>query len=205
MDTSPDGRYFATGADDGTVIVWSGATAPERTLVEMQCPAESQGVRSLHFSDTGDFLAGICDHCSLLIWRVVDGVQVASMPGTGWWRSCAWRSQSLDYLTLSVIERGIHHDKVPTGRSAYLSIMEVHVLHSGSVTISGPVSLSPNHCIPDNYEKIFQGSTCLTHGIVLEVERVLLDIDDGNGREERIWHQDGILYAVKAVRRVSGR
>ncbi|TFK82172.1 WD40 repeat-like protein, partial [Polyporus arcularius HHB13444] len=65
---SPDGRYFATGADDGAVIVWSGKTAPERTLVEMQCPAESRGVRSLHFSDNGELLAGVCN-LKLLIWR----------------------------------------------------------------------------------------------------------------------------------------
>ncbi|RDX41521.1 WD40 repeat-like protein [Lentinus brumalis] len=160
MDASPDGRYIATGADDGTVIVWSGTTAPERTLVEMQCPAEYQSVLSLHFSDTGDFLAGICDH-SLLIWRVVDGVQVTSMPGPlGCERSCAWQTQSRDYLTLSVMEWGIHHDEEP--RSAYLSVTEVHVLHSGTVTTSDPVSLSPDH-FPDIYEGLFEDRTCITH------------------------------------------
>ncbi len=160
MDTSPDGRYFATGADNGTVIVWSGTTAPERTLVEMQCPAESRSGLSLHFSDTGDFLAGICDH-SLLIWRVVDGVQVTSMPGRrGCERSCAWRTQSLDYLTLSVIEWGIHHDEWP--RSAYLSITGVHILHSGTVTTSDPVYLSPDH-FPDIYEGIIKHETRITY------------------------------------------
>ncbi len=162
MDTSPDGRYFATGAYDGTVIVWSGATAPERILVEMQCPAESRRVCALHFSDTGDFLAGICDH-SLLIWRVVDGVQVTSMPGPlGCKRSCAWRSQSLDYFTLSVIEWGIHYDEEPTRRSAYLSVTEVHVLHSGTVTTSDPISLSPDQ-FPVTYKGLFEHLDCITH------------------------------------------
>ncbi|TFK79692.1 WD40 repeat-like protein, partial [Polyporus arcularius HHB13444] len=88
MDTSLDGRYFATGAADGTVIVWSGATAPERTLVEMQCPAESEGVRSLHFSNTGDFLAGICDdNRTVRVWSTSDGELLWTFRDHEWYTS----------------------------------------------------------------------------------------------------------------------
>ncbi|TFK78711.1 WD40 repeat-like protein, partial [Polyporus arcularius HHB13444] len=80
MAASPDSRYIATGSTDGTVIIWRGATGPQKMLLEMPRSAESKHVFSLHFSDTSEFLAGICAH-NLLIWRVIDGVQVTSVGG----------------------------------------------------------------------------------------------------------------------------
>ncbi len=40
-------------------------------------------------------------------------------------------------------------------------------------------------------------------GVVLEVERVLLDVDDGNGREERVRRQDGRDLELLGLRVVS--
>ncbi len=143
MAASPDGRYFATGADDGTVIVWSGKTAPERTLVETQCPEASEPVLSLHFSDNSELLADIRDS-KLLIWRVVDCVEVTSIEANGQWCSCVWTRQSRDGLTLSVVDTfvGVTYT--------------VHVLPSGKVTISNSVPLWPDH-IPALHDEIFLG------------------------------------------------
>ncbi len=108
-------------------------------LLEIQIPTRSGDVLTLHFSNNGEFLASICDN-NLLIWRVVDGVQVPSMLGLAWQRSCSWLRQSLDHLsTLAVVEWGIHNQPW----SAYLSVTKVHVLHWGKVINSGPISLLP--------------------------------------------------------------
>ncbi len=132
--------------------------------MEIQCPAATDGVLSLHFSDNGEFLAGICTY-ELLIWRVVDGVQVTSISGTGRRRSCAWLRQSLNYLTLSVVEWGIHE----APRSAYLSVTKVHMLHSGTVTTSEPISLLPDHIsaphIPTPLDDIFANGLHITQSL----------------------------------------
>ncbi len=142
MAASPDSRYIATGSTDGTVIIWRGATGPQKMLLEMPRFAESKHVFSLHFSDTSEFLAGICAH-NLLIWRVIDGVQVTSVPGTGRQTSCAWLRQSHDDLTLSVVEWRLHKEQ-----SASLLVTKVHVLHSGTMTASDPVFLLAHDHIP---------------------------------------------------------
>ncbi|TFK88163.1 WD40 repeat-like protein [Polyporus arcularius HHB13444] len=135
---SPDGQYVATGAWDGTVIIWSGATSPQKALLEIQFPANSGGCRSLRFSDTGEFLAGIMCLEELLVWRVVDGVQITRNTSSNLKLSCAWQRHSLDHHTLSIFDWGIHEAE----RSAYLSVTKVHVLHSGTVVTSDSVSLS---------------------------------------------------------------
>ncbi len=142
MAASPDGRYIATGAHDGTVIVWSGTTVPERTLVDMQSLSEFDRVLSLHFSDNSELLAGIRRR-TFLIWRVVDGVKVTSIDVAGHWCSCAWTRQSLDDLTLSVVLSYLRDTRT------------VHVLPSGQVNISKPVPLWPDH-IPPPYNEIFK-------------------------------------------------
>ncbi|RPD68153.1 WD40 repeat-like protein, partial [Lentinus tigrinus ALCF2SS1-7] len=54
---SPDSRYFATGTQDGTIMIWSTIAYPLRSLLEI-C-ASSTSISTLAFSDTGNFLAAI--------------------------------------------------------------------------------------------------------------------------------------------------
>ncbi len=150
MTASADGRYVATGAADGTIIIWSWKPPSQKAVMEIQCPATSGNVCSLHFSDTGDFLAGVCT-LDLLIWRVVDGAQITSITGHGEMRFCAWRRHGIDDLTISVWRSGAH----AVSRFPYLSVTKAHVHSSGKVTTTTPVSVLPDE-IPAVYDNSFE-------------------------------------------------
>ncbi|RPD56758.1 WD40 repeat-like protein [Lentinus tigrinus ALCF2SS1-7] len=102
---SPDGRYFATGARDGTIIIWSTIAYPQKSLIEI---SSSFGrMSTLAFSDTGDFLAAIHtdDHDVLTVWRVVDGSQLISTEDIKQThiQSCVWWRDDLDCVYLSAL------------------------------------------------------------------------------------------------------
>ncbi|TFK89184.1 WD40 repeat-like protein [Polyporus arcularius HHB13444] len=122
MAASPDGRYIASGARNGTVIIWSGTTTPEMIPLEVQCPAESGSVLALHFSDSSEILTGRCEH-DLLIWRVVDGVQLTSIPG----------------FTVSVLRR----TKTRTLQGCLADDFSLHVVLHGHTKRVQAVCISP--------------------------------------------------------------
>ncbi|RPD70186.1 WD40 repeat-like protein [Lentinus tigrinus ALCF2SS1-7] len=102
---SPDGRYFATGARDGTIIIWSTIAYPQKSLLEIT--SSFRGISALAFSDTGDFLAAIHTdkHDVLTVWRVVDGSQLISTEDIKQTniQSCVWRRDGLDCIYLSAL------------------------------------------------------------------------------------------------------
>ncbi|RPD70190.1 WD40 repeat-like protein [Lentinus tigrinus ALCF2SS1-7] len=93
---SPDSRYIASSADDGTVIIWSTMAPPREILLE------SGLTKSLSFSNTGDFLAAIHQSHRILIWRVVDGSLIISTDVLEQrLDSCVWsRDDGLDVVSL---------------------------------------------------------------------------------------------------------
>ncbi len=104
---STDGRYVATGAADGTVVIWSATTFLETSLVEFQ-PSGGyyEPISSLSFSDTGNFLAAT-QGSDVHIWRISDNSPITSVRGPGSRGqdalfSCAWRRDSLEHVSLSV-------------------------------------------------------------------------------------------------------
>ncbi|TFK89191.1 WD40 repeat-like protein, partial [Polyporus arcularius HHB13444] len=101
MTVSPDSRYIATSAADGSIIIWSGTASPQTFIVEIQCPAGIQRVTSLSFSDNSDFLAAT-GGSYVLIWRVSDGSRIFSFEGRPEKLSCTWRRDNLNHATLSV-------------------------------------------------------------------------------------------------------
>ncbi|RPD68180.1 WD40 repeat-like protein [Lentinus tigrinus ALCF2SS1-7] len=102
---SPDGRYFATGARDGTIIIWSTIAYPQKSLLKIT--SSFRGISALAFSDTGDFLAAIHTdkHDVLTVWRVVDGSQLISTEDIKQTniQSCVWRRDGLDCIYLSAL------------------------------------------------------------------------------------------------------
>ncbi|RPD56205.1 WD40 repeat-like protein [Lentinus tigrinus ALCF2SS1-6] len=104
---SPDGRYFATGAEDGTIIIWSTIAYPQKSLIEIS--SSFRYVSTLAFSDTGDLLAAIYtdDHDVdvLTVWRVVDGSQLISTEYIKQTciQSCVWQRDGLDRIHLSAL------------------------------------------------------------------------------------------------------
>ncbi|RPD68162.1 hypothetical protein L226DRAFT_576630 [Lentinus tigrinus ALCF2SS1-7] len=102
---APDGRYLATGAQDGTIIIWSAMAYPPTSLMEI---SSSFGyISTLAFSDTGNFLAAIHtdEHDVLTVWRVVDGSRVISTEDIKQTRirSCVWWRDDLDRIHLSAL------------------------------------------------------------------------------------------------------
>ncbi|TFK81423.1 WD40 repeat-like protein, partial [Polyporus arcularius HHB13444] len=118
MAVSPDSQYIATGANDGTVVIWSRATSPQRHLVETQCPARSGCVRALHFSDTGQLLAGMSQH-EVFIWRV-DGSLISAARGPEENVACVWWTRGPEFPILlrtndSSVRNGPVSDVCSTG------------------------------------------------------------------------------------------
>ncbi len=107
MTVSPDSRYIATGAADGSIIIWSGIASPQTVIVEIQCPAAIQCVTSLSFSDNSDFLAAT-GGSYVLVWRVSDGSRIFSFEGRPEKVFCTWGRDNLNHATLSVL--GLTYD-----------------------------------------------------------------------------------------------
>jgi WD40 repeat protein len=61
---SPDGRVLATGADQGTIILWD-ANSWTRTVT---LPSGTGQIRSLSFSSDGQFLAGAAYVSPTVVW-----------------------------------------------------------------------------------------------------------------------------------------
>jgi WD40 repeat protein len=68
----PDGRYLATGADDGTVRVWRIQTAS----MHHTFPGHSPGIAGIEFSSDGQFLASCVYHGEVYLWDVTTGQHV---------------------------------------------------------------------------------------------------------------------------------
>lgn len=76
-----DGRHFATGHDDGRVILWDIETARlKRTL-----RGHTDWVTDLDLSDDGKFLATACTDLTAKIWDVETGNVVQTLSGHTWY------------------------------------------------------------------------------------------------------------------------
>ncbi|RPD63589.1 WD40 repeat-like protein [Lentinus tigrinus ALCF2SS1-6] len=126
---SPDGRHFATGAYDGTIIIWSTIAYPQKILIEIS--SSFRGISALAFSDTGDFLAAIHttdEHDVLTVWRVVDGSQLISTEDIKQTRirSCLWWRDDLDCIHLSALAVPSCPDEVSEPLPVQLLFTSIH-------------------------------------------------------------------------------
>ena len=69
LQYSPDGRYFASGAENGTIRLWNAADNSCTILMT----GSGDTVSSVAFSPNGKFLASASGFCSVRLWRVEDG------------------------------------------------------------------------------------------------------------------------------------
>ncbi|KAI0686835.1 hypothetical protein C8T65DRAFT_676687, partial [Cerioporus squamosus] len=131
MAASLDSRYVATGGRDGTVVIWSGTSRSQTSLVEIQCqcPIADPGncqIMSLAFFGTGEYLAGR-QRSTLFIWRVTDGSFVHSIKVPSEVHGTMWEDSS-NYVTLSALE-------VASDGLVGLSITTAHVVQPPGVPL----------------------------------------------------------------------
>ena len=105
MANSSDSRHVATGAQDGTVLIWGMAASLQNNTIELRCPSgdTNSSVTSLQFSPDGDLLAAT-QESGIFIWHVSDGSLITSVnPGLPV-LSCLWRRDTQRQLSeLSVL------------------------------------------------------------------------------------------------------
>ena len=80
LAVSPDGRYLATAATYGTVMLWSDTVSGKSSLAELESPDTDVPITSLHFSPDSEFLAAT-QGSHVLIWRAGDLRMVAISAG----------------------------------------------------------------------------------------------------------------------------
>ncbi len=77
MTFSPDGRWLATGHDDGEVRLWD--------VVRNECTrswqANDVAVSALRFSPDGQQLAAADEQCSIHLWQVLHGMNIGHLEG----------------------------------------------------------------------------------------------------------------------------
>jgi WD40 repeat protein/tRNA A-37 threonylcarbamoyl transferase component Bud32 len=81
---SPDGFRIASGTDDRMVMLWTVPGREARTLRR-----GTGQVNSVAFSPDGRRLAGVCES-KALIWDVLTGKELGSLPGAGTYGRIAW-------------------------------------------------------------------------------------------------------------------
>ena len=108
LAVSPDGRYLATAATYGTVMLWSDTVSGKSSLAELESPDTDVPITSLHFSPDSEFLAAT-QGSHVLIWRASDLRMVAISAGRFRQLSCVWRSDTcsdkISILSLGVSEK----------------------------------------------------------------------------------------------------
>ena len=101
LAVSHNGDNFATGSDDGTVIIWSGAELHQTALAELQNP-DAGCIKSLIFSKAGDFLAAI-HISSISIWYTNTHYLVRSINCPFEIRACHWGLGIPGYIDISAL------------------------------------------------------------------------------------------------------
>lgn len=76
---SRDGRWLASGADDGTVQLWELASGKKLR----QFNGHDRSVHSVAFSGDGEWLASGSDDCTVRLWAVASGKELRQFNGHG--------------------------------------------------------------------------------------------------------------------------
>ncbi|EFR03715.1 vegetative incompatibility protein HET-E-1 [Nannizzia gypsea CBS 118893] len=95
---SPDGRFLASGADDGTVKLWDSATGAELQTLE----GHSSTIQSVTFSPNGQLLVSGSADKTIKVWDSNSGAELQTLEGhLDWITSVAFSLDSQQLLLAS--------------------------------------------------------------------------------------------------------
>jgi WD40 repeat protein len=133
--SSPDGKWFATGGDDGAVKLWDAAKGKlARTL-----NGGKGGVGSLKFSPDGTRLLAATADAMLRVWTVPDGKPFGQLATEGEMRAVAWLGDA-QTVAAGGVEPVIRTWKLPAGANGTWTPGKELKGHTGGITALERVS-----------------------------------------------------------------
>lgn len=121
---SPDGKFIASGSDDGSVQIWDAKTGDKKVIYT----GHAHWVRAVAWSPDGIYIASGSDDCTVQLWKAVNGDHVLTYTGHAHWvNAIVWSHDA------KRIASGSHDKTVQIWDRASGDIITTYNSHTASV------------------------------------------------------------------------